>query len=523
MNRKITAFIATCCILASIGAAASIAYRVITQSAAGEEAAKTDFAVLTTLLSGVKTAGDLGDAGLRTRLSTHFSSNPALLVAEVYERGAGLRWRIPADSPYSRGANESENQLPPSTIRLSSTLASSTASSLSVEAVYVRITQLEVFTAFRDALIFLAGFLALASIVLAFASRPRRSVAADNSDEVEKKHVRRKGNDVDWDDLLKIDHSPSPDRRKTITKTDEMDDYEETSPERTGPVQEQKKESGIEDVSYDEGSFNSSMDKEIDSSFSDNRTRKENEDLFEIPDIDFDAKRGTVKPDSAASLVDTLPEPFADEDDWTKSIPSIPADISESTTSKSSVFNDRKESIEAFDAIEPEAAPASDSAVSRQGSIESRLQAEIERSAADKNDLSLLFIVYDDLTPAVPEYRSFADTVKQAILPDGVLLEHGTSGFAAILPGSDSQKALHTARNLFKRLDFLSGGDIDELQFLPLFLGLSSLSGRNVEAKTLIAEAEAALKHAREETDSHIVAFKPDPDKYRKYVQSNTK
>ena len=51
-------------------------------------------------------------------------------------------------------------------------------------------------------------------------------------------------------------------------------------------------------------------------------------------------------------------------------------------------------------------------------------------------------------------------------------------------------------------------------------MGISSRSGRLVDSTRIGKEAEAALKKAREEHDSHIVAFKPDPDKYRLYLAS---
>jgi hypothetical protein len=51
-------------------------------------------------------------------------------------------------------------------------------------------------------------------------------------------------------------------------------------------------------------------------------------------------------------------------------------------------------------------------------------------------------------------------------------------------------------------------------------MGISSRAGRLVDAQRLGEEAEAALARARSEKDSHTVAFKPDPDKYRRYLAS---
>jgi hypothetical protein len=51
-------------------------------------------------------------------------------------------------------------------------------------------------------------------------------------------------------------------------------------------------------------------------------------------------------------------------------------------------------------------------------------------------------------------------------------------------------------------------------------MGLSARAGRLVEASRLLGEAAIALDRAKAEGDAKIVAFKPDPDKYRLYLAS---
>ena len=76
------------------------------------------------------------------------------------------------------------------------------------------------------------------------------------------------------------------------------------------------------------------------------------------------------------------------------------------------------------------------------------------------------------------------------------------------------------AQEFYKKLAFLAGGDLAELELSPLFMGISSRSGRLVDAQRLEKEAAAALDKARYEKDTRIVAFRPDPDKYRIYLAS---
>ena len=49
-------------------------------------------------------------------------------------------------------------------------------------------------------------------------------------------------------------------------------------------------------------------------------------------------------------------------------------------------------------------------------------------------------------------------------------------------------------------------------------IGISTRSFRLVPAKRIFMEAEQALRHAFEDPETAIVAFRVDPEKYRKYI-----
>ena len=143
MNRRFVAAFAAVCIAAALVSAASVAYRVLAGDAAGRKAAKADFDGLRSVLAYVKTTSDLAEPSLRTRLATRYETNPRLLLVDVYERGAGDRWRIPADSPYlpatRSGGSAPEPLYPPfSTILLSSALKGDSSGKLAVDALYIR-------------------------------------------------------------------------------------------------------------------------------------------------------------------------------------------------------------------------------------------------------------------------------------------------------------------------------------------------------------------------------------------------
>ncbi len=172
MNRRFVRVFAIVCVVATVAAAASVVYRVLAADGAGRKAAQADFEGLKSVLAGIGGASDLADPGLRARLASRYEANPELLLVDVYERGAGDRWRIPAYSPYlpslGRGGSFPQPVYPPSsTMLLSSPLKGDSSGSLAVDALYTSLTQASVFAAFRDAFIALASFLALAALTLA--------------------------------------------------------------------------------------------------------------------------------------------------------------------------------------------------------------------------------------------------------------------------------------------------------------------------------------------------------------------
>lgn len=149
-----------------------------------------------------------------------------------------------------------------------------------------------------------------------------------------------------------------------------------------------------------------------------------------------------------------------------------------------------------------------------------RLEAEISRSASFEQDLSFLLVSFEGTAPERPEYRATAATIAEFFSFKDLAFERGPDGFAVILPNIDADHALRMADEFLKKLSTrLAAGDAP-LGYLPVFMGISSRSGRLVDSARIGKEAEAALKKAREEHDSHIVAFKPDPDKYRLYLAS---
>jgi hypothetical protein len=271
------------------------------------------------------------------------------------------------------------------------------------------------------------------------------------------------------------------------------------------------------------------------------------EDEFDIPEIDFNEDERPRPSAFEAKLDEPLPDMDMPSDDW-MSAEARDAGAAESPGPLADI-----EELEAFDleAAAPASSPASSPApaadrgrapepASRGGAapatpsapssppsglepesrLAGRLASEIFRAASSGQELSLLRIEHEELTPAVPEYSDFARAIEEFFGAEDLAFERGRSGFAVMIPGADSRRAVEMADEFFKKLDFLAGGDAGELQFLPIFIGISSRSGRPVAADRLLAEADAAIRKAREDSESHIVAFRPDPERFKSFMAS---
>jgi GGDEF domain-containing protein len=422
MNRKFATIFAIVCIAAALGALGSVAYRVLEADRMGREAAKADFEGLRSVLAYVKSQADLSDPSLRARLASRYETSSGLLLVDVYEQGSAEVWRIPADSPYlarGRDAKASPEPIypPTSTLLLSAPLKGDSSGKLAVDALYTSLPQAAVFEAFRDALIGLGAFLAIAVLVLA--------VAFSRSDRAAKKET---GADA-----------------------------------KEGEISAAAAELAAAGAQYQFETLNPGGEKDED---------------FDIPIMGGEAM-------TAGLSIKTAPEELPEE-----------------------AAQDKPEGLYS---------PAS--GLGWESYMRDRLDAELSRSASFEQDLSLVVFAYDGLSSGDADYAKISATIKELFSFRDLAFER-VDGFAIILPNSDSVHAMRMAEEFNKKLVYLAAGDYAELGLLPMYMGISSRAGRLVDAQRLVEEAEAALERARNEKDTHIVAFKPDPDKYRLYLAS---
>jgi hypothetical protein len=154
-----------------------------------------------------------------------------------------------------------------------------------------------------------------------------------------------------------------------------------------------------------------------------------------------------------------------------------------------------------------------------------RLSAELHRCSSFEQDLVFLAMeltsrekVSDSL------YSLFTDEAANLFSLRDLIFGKGDNGIAIIMPNADLDEGISRSERFHSRiiskLRELSGsrGGVPEIE---LNIGLSSRSGRLIEADRLILEANSALEKAIADPVTYIVAFRSDPEKYREFIKSN--
>ncbi len=471
MNRRTIAVFAALSFLVAALATASVAYRVLGAEAEGRKGAQSDFEGLRAILSPVKTAADLADPALRARLAAHYASSPSLLLVSVYERGSGMRWRIPSESEY---LPSSENQKPfpepsypkRSALLLSSPIKGDITGRLAFDALYSTLAQGKVFLAFRDALLAIGAYLALAAIVLAglaaSARREQGPVAAAAGPS--------------YDDAYETPAGPAPDYAPPVEEFDI-------------PELRMEGESGI---GMAETAIGAVSDPEAAPAF---------EEEAEVLDLKpFPEPLPKPVAASAAAAPKAAP-PAVSPPARQLATPAPEEGPLDATAASSGLYSP-------------------DSGLGWESYLADRLDAELARSASFEQDLSLLVFTYDSVRKGSQPYQKLAKAVSDFFTFRDLAFERGENGFSVILANIDIDSALRMSEEFLKKLSFLVREYHEPLEFLPIFMGLSSRSGRLVDAERIVHEAETALKKACDDCDTHIIAFRPDADKYRLFLAS---
>jgi hypothetical protein len=148
---------------------------------------------------------------------------------------------------------------------------------------------------------------------------------------------------------------------------------------------------------------------------------------------------------------------------------------------------------------------------------EDRLESELRRCASAEQDLTLLVMSFKEPERLNKEqFRRFCEEAVSYFGHRDLIFEYGDQGLWIIRPNHGLEQDLTTVEEftsrVFSKMPKAAGSKLD------LRSGLSSRSGRLIDAERIMLEAGEALKRAVEDPASRVVAFKSDPEKYRQYI-----
>ena len=164
---------------------------------------------------------------------------------------------------------------------------------------------------------------------------------------------------------------------------------------------------------------------------------------------------------------------------------------------------------------EPKGLYSSRSNIGWEEYTQDRLDSEIHRCASTEKDLTLILMEFSAITNDLM-YMQAAEEAVNFYASRDMLFEFGDQGIAVILPGIGFDAAIAKAEKFYRRIMEKFPGSFGSEASISI--GLSSRSGRLLNGDRLMLEANEALKKARRDSGTSIIAFKSDPDKYRDFI-----
>jgi GGDEF domain-containing protein len=149
-----------------------------------------------------------------------------------------------------------------------------------------------------------------------------------------------------------------------------------------------------------------------------------------------------------------------------------------------------------------------------------RLDSELHRCSSTEKDLAFLLLEFADINNDAL-FKQAAEEAVSFFTSRDLIFEYGKKGISIILPGIGLDTAIIKSEKFYLRIMeklFPADEQTTDEQNFNLKIGLSSRSGRLLNADRLMLEAKEALKKAKNDTDTSIIAFKSDPEKYRAFI-----
>lgn len=155
-----------------------------------------------------------------------------------------------------------------------------------------------------------------------------------------------------------------------------------------------------------------------------------------------------------------------------------------------------------------------DSGISWEKYLKERLETELSRAISSETDLSLFVFQIPEVEHTSELFNNICKYLTIQFEYKDLLFEYKDNCIVAIKIGMKLDDALTFCDKVHADIKSL-------IEDKECYIGISTRSVRMVSTERLLLEAEEALKHAKDEPASPVVAFRVDAEKYREYMEKN--
>ena len=153
-----------------------------------------------------------------------------------------------------------------------------------------------------------------------------------------------------------------------------------------------------------------------------------------------------------------------------------------------------------------------------------RLDSELHRCASFEQDLVFLAMEFKGIKGIDDAiYRRFAEEAVNFFSSRDLIFEKGENGISIVFPNINLEQGMAKSEE-FRRETLAKLNESENKakdMKIDFCIGLSSRSGRLIEANRLMTETNKALEKALDDPLSPIIAFKSDPEKYREFIKGH--
>ena len=146
--------------------------------------------------------------------------------------------------------------------------------------------------------------------------------------------------------------------------------------------------------------------------------------------------------------------------------------------------------------------------------LQTRLENEISRAISSEIDLAIFLIQLPQIQRKSQEMKNISEYLTLQFQFKDLLFEYKEDSVVAIKISMNLDEALNFADKIYSEITKITDNK-------DCFIGISTRNIRMVSVERLINEAQAALEHAKEDSNSPIIAFRVDAGKYREYMEQN--